>query len=274
MNYKALGIRTLVALIFGPIVLACVWFGGYFLFGMVLCVVFLSYWEYVRLAERKQAYGQLVSGLLMAVGGVVMIFYRPQSLLAWVIIAATLFFFVEIYRKKGSPLLNLGVTFFGVVYYTLFFGSFLLVRQLPLAYGLPYDAAAKWLLLVIFTTWVCDSAAYFIGSWWGRHKLIARISPNKTIEGTVAGFIFGVLTAYLCHIWFIEYLSLLDSLVIGALVSSLGQYGDLFESMLKRDAGVKDTSNLIPGHGGFLDRFDGLTAVVPLVYLYLKYIVL
>jgi len=118
---------------------------------------------------------------------------------------------------------------------------------------------------------VCDTAAYIVGSYLGKHKLIPRISPNKSIEGTVAGFFFALITAYICYITFIQGLRLQDALVIGGIAGSIGQYGDLFESMFKRDAGVKDSSHIIPEHGGILDRFDSLTLSAPVVFLYLSY---
>ena len=152
------------------------------------------------------------------------------------------------------------------------FGSFLLIRELPLIHNFEYSEAGQWLIMLILVTWVCDTAAYMFGSYLGRHKLMPRISPNKSVEGSIFGFLFAVLAAYVCHIWFIDNLSSLDSMAIGAIVGSFGQFGDLFESMLKRDADIKDSSNLIPGHGGMMDRFDSLTISAPIMYLYLIFV--
>lgn len=274
MNYKAFAVRTLVAVIFGPLIVLCFWWGHYFLLGLVLLIVLLSYWEYARLVERKTMQAQLVPGLLAVLSGVLLVYFLPSALVAWIFFFGTLFFFVEMYRKKGSAVLNLAATFFGSIYFTLFVGSFLLLRQLPALFGLTYDAAGRWMLLIVLGTWLCDTAAYLYGSYFGRHKLIPRISPNKSIEGTIAGFIAAILAAYICHLWFVRDLPLIHSLVLGAIVGSFGQYGDLFESMLKRDVDVKDSSRLIPGHGGILDRFDSLTISIPMAYLYLRFVVL
>lgn len=274
MNWKSFGIRTAVAAIYGPLMLASVWFGGLLLFGLILIVTLLCYWEYVKLIERKQVHAQLLPGLFASAAAVTLLYFQPHLLPIYIFLAPTIFFLVEIYRRRGSPLLNLAATLFGSFFYPLFLGSFLLIRRLGSELNLDPRAPGTWLILVLAVTWVCDTAAYLVGSYWGRHKLIERVSPHKTIEGAIAGFIFGVLAAYVCSITFVRMLTLADSLVIGALVGSVGQYGDLFESLLKRDAGVKDSSNLIPGHGGFLDRFDSLTTVMPLVYLYLRYWVL
>ncbi|MDZ7315771.1 MAG: phosphatidate cytidylyltransferase [candidate division KSB1 bacterium] len=274
MNWKSFGVRTAVAVVYGPLMLASVWFGGLLLFTLIGIVALLCYWEYVKLVERKQAFAQLLPGLSASAIAVSLIYFRPDLLPIYLVLAPTIFFFVEIYRRRGSPLVNLATTLFGSFYYPLFLGSFLAVRRLGSDFNFDPYAPATWLILVLVVTWVCDTAAYMVGANWGKHKLIERVSPNKTIEGAIAGFLLGILTAYICHITFVRLITLSDSLVIGAVVSGVGQYGDLFESLLKRDAGVKDSSNLIPGHGGFLDRFDSLTTVTPLVYLYLRYFAL
>jgi phosphatidate cytidylyltransferase len=107
-----------------------------------------------------------------------------------------------------------------------------------------------------------------------RHKLFPRVSPNKSWEGAVAGFVAAVGAALGAKYLVLEYLTPGAAVVIGALVGVFGQLGDLIESLLKRDAGVKDSSHLIPGHGGVFDRFDSLLLVAPLVYLYLDFIFL
>jgi phosphatidate cytidylyltransferase len=249
------------------------WRGGYYLFGLVLLVSTISYWEFVRLAAHKGAFAQLILGELFVIVSVCALFFNLALLIPILFIAITLFLFVELYRKKGSPLLNLGATLFGGLFFSLMFGSFMLIHNLASIHNIESAEIGQWILLLILSIWACDSAAMIIGSYFGRRKLMPRISPNKSIEGTVAGFLFGILAAYICHIWFIDDLSPLHSMAIGAIGGSFGQYGDLFESMLKRDAGVKDSSNLIPGHGGMMDRFDSLTISAPIMYLYLVYFV-
>ena len=112
-----------------------------------------------------------------------------------------------------------------------------------------------------------------LGSKFGKHKLFPRVSPNKTVEGTAFGFFFALLTAYISQLTFLPEISLVDALVIGVICGSFGQASDLIESLFKRDAGVKDASNLIPGHGGVLDRFDSEILVAPVVYFYLRFVV-
>lgn len=273
MNIKSFAVRSIIALFFGPLLLFIFWKGGYFLLGLVLLVSVLSYWEFVHLAATKGAFAHLIPGEFVAIAATLSLFFNKGMLIPIILVGVTLIFFIELYRKKGSPVLNIGATLFGSLFFSLFFGSVILIRELPLIYNFEYTEAGQWILMLVLSTWACDTAAMVIGSYFGRHKLMPRISPNKSVEGSVAGFFFAVLVAYICHIWFIDFLSPLDSMAIGAISGIFGQYGDLFESMLKRDAGVKDSSSLIPGHGGIMDRFDSLTLSAPIMYLYLIYVV-
>jgi phosphatidate cytidylyltransferase len=131
-----------------------------------------------------------------------------------------------------------------------------------------------WTVLAIFISiWVCDSAAYFAGRAFGRHTLFERVSPKKTWEGAIAGFVGAIAAFVLMKELALPYLTFGQSLVCGVIVGVFGQLGDLVESLLKRDAGVKDSSSLIPGHGGVLDRFDSIMFVSPLLFLYLDFVV-
>ena len=274
MNLKSFAIRSLVALVFAPLIIIAALVGGPFWLALILVIVLLSIREYRMMAQNKNTYSQLLVAAAASIC-IIISFYqnKPSQLIPVLLLTVIISLFVELYRKKGSPTLNTAVTLFSAIYFSLLFGSFVLIRELPKNLQLSYRSGGEWIVMMILATWVCDTAAYIFGSYFGKHKLIERISPNKTVEGTVAGFIFAILTVYLCHIWFVHDLSLTSSLVIGFITGSFGQYGDLFESMIKRDVGVKDSSNLIPGHGGMMDRFDSLTISAPLVFLYLKFFV-
>jgi phosphatidate cytidylyltransferase len=201
---------------------------------------------------------------------------------------------IELFRNKPGPLRNASVTVFGACYVGLFLGSLVGVRELfipgdfPVAaffgvYGpsVPDDITAtlhRWggntVIALFVSIWVCDSAAYFAGRAFGRHKLFERVSPNKTWEGWFAGLVFAIGTFLVAREVALPYLTFTGALVCGAIVGIVGQLGDLVESLLKRDAGIKDSSSLIPGHGGVLDRFDSVMMVSPLVFLYLDFVVL
>ena len=200
---------------------------------------------------------------------------------------------IELFRNRGSALANIGATVLGVAYVSLFLGSFIGLRELYVPSEFPVyahftvpgptvpdDVAAtidRWggmtVMAVFASIWICDTAAFSVGRKLGRHKLFERVSPRKTWEGAIAGFIFAIGSFILAREVALPYLSLVDATLCGCIVGVFGQIGDLAESLLKRDAGVKDSSSMIPGHGGVLDRFDSLLFVAPLVFLYLDFLV-
>ena len=125
------------------------------------------------------------------------------------------------------------------------------------------------MIILFILIWTCDSMAYFGGRMYGKNKL-SSISPNKTWEGSFTGFIFTVIISVVLYYVFPTDITLSNFIVIGVITGIFSQIGDLFESMLKRYCGVKDSSNLIPGHGGILDRFDSLIFVVPVIFILLS----
>ncbi|MCX8011479.1 MAG: phosphatidate cytidylyltransferase, partial [Ignavibacteria bacterium] len=130
-----------------------------------------------------------------------------------------------------------------------------------------------YIIITIFSTiWICDSAAYFGGISLGKHRLLERISPKKSWEGAIFGLVFSIISVVIAKLVLLDFLSWIDIFYIGLVVGIIGQLGDLVESMIKRNAGIKDSSTLIPGHGGVLDRFDSLLFVSPFVYFYLLYV--
>lgn len=117
-----------------------------------------------------------------------------------------------------------------------------------------------------------DTSAYYIGSLFGRHKLAPQTSPKKSVEGAVASFLGSIMYAVLCKIIFLDYLSMVEAIVAAVFISIAAQMGDLFESIIKRNVNVKDSSNILIGHGGVLDRIDSLTLASPLFYFLLLYL--
>jgi len=156
--------------------------------------------------------------------------------------------------------------------YTLL-GTFYL--GIPLVYQIQikqFENGPALLMTLYFLVWLGDSAAYFFGSIFGKHKLAPTISPNKTIEGAVFNIIFNVVGVYLGNYLFLHSLTTFHIVIIGLTTGLAGLVGDLIESLWKRCAGIKDSANLIPGHGGILDRLDSLVLSSPILYFYIKYI--
>lgn len=136
---------------------------------------------------------------------------------------------------------------------------------------LKHDFGPQWLFLALALAFSSDTLAYFAGRGFGKHKLYEAVSPKKTIEGSIGGLFGGVLAMVgFGHYWLAPQLPIVHAVVLGVIGSVLGQLGDLVESMIKRTFGIKDSGNVLPGHGGMLDRVDGLLFVAPLVYYYAK----
>lgn len=159
----------------------------------------------------------------------------------------------------GEHLANLG---FSIIYITL---PFLLLLNLRSFEASEYNY--QWPLLVFILVWTSDTCAYIAGKLIGRRPLFAEVSPGKTVEGFIGGSLLSAGVGALLSLWF-KFMQPLDGIILGLLVSCAGTLGDLFESSLKRKAGVKDSGNVIPGHGGLLDRFDAFLFAVPVVYMY------
>ncbi len=217
---------------------------------------------------------------------------QAQLFLIITILIIVVLSLVELFRNNGSALHNLSTTFMGIFYIPLCFGTFIGLREVFLPFDFPMfryfsdpnsysdpmviEQVYRWggltVISIFAMIWICDSAAYYAGMAMGKHKLFPRVSPNKSWEGTISGFIFSIIAAIAAKYLVLEYLTLTNALSLGIIVGTFGQLGDLVESLFKRDAGVKDSSSILPGHGGVLDRFDSLLFAAPIVYLYLDFI--
>jgi phosphatidate cytidylyltransferase len=171
---------------------------------------------------------------------------------------------LELYTHSDKPYQNISFAFFSLVYYGLFISSI---------YFISFEETGvynPWLVFsIIAMTWTNDTMAYMVGSQVGKNKMFPRISPNKTWEGTIGGVLFTVFVAFIFH-YFFGLFSPLQWLIIAILIGIFGTVGDLVESMLKRSINVKDTSTLLPGHGGLLDRFDSFTFHLPLTVYFIE----
>lgn len=156
------------------------------------------------------------------------------------------------------------LTLLGVFYVNWLVGYAIWLRSLPLG--------TKWIFLLVWVTWVGESTAYLVGTTVGCHRISPRISPSKTLEGSLAQLVASPVAALLGRWWFFAECSIPDALSVGLLLGIVGQIGDLMESWFKRSAGTKDTGVLIPGHGGLLDRLDSLLFNTPALFYYARYV--
>jgi phosphatidate cytidylyltransferase len=167
------------------------------------------------------------------------------------------------WRGGADALPQTAAAFLPILYIGLPIGALIATREMQGPQGL---------FLLMLTVMVSDTAQYYTGRLFGRRPLAPAISPKKTIEGAIGGFVFGTLVLAGVGHWWLPSVPLSVRTVLGAAIVALGIAGDLFESMLKRSAGVKDSSTLIPGHGGVLDRIDALLFAAPIYYVVLKYV--
>ncbi len=269
IRYGELGKRVSVAAITIPVIFGVILWGRAAFLVLVDIILVMALWEFYNLAEQK-GFSPLKFLGILSVLAISSALYFSHGRWMTELLSAILFsiLLLELFRGKPNALANAAITLFGLLYISLL-SSLILIRELPVRSGSNYRMGG-WLVILIFSTiWICDTVAYFYGSRFGKHPLFKRVSPNKTWEGAIAGFFVGIIAAVGLHYIFIPSLSTIDSMVIGLIVGILGQISDLIESLYKRDAGVKDSSSILPGHGGFLDRFDSPILVGPCVYVYL-----
>ncbi len=269
MVWSELGKRSAVALIGIPLVFLIVLIGRIPFLIFVNIVLGMALWEFYLLAEKKGFYPSKILGVTatLVISWGMYLHYEKGiwSVLLFVFMVVLIF---ELFKGKMHALVNASITLFGILYISLF-SSFILIREIPLIVDRPYSTGGWLIMLIFLSIWICDTGAYVLGSTIGKHSLYKRISPKKTWEGAFGGLFIGIGAAIGFNTLFALRLLFVDSLIIGIIVGTVGQLSDLIESMFKRDAGVKDSSSFLPGHGGILDRFDSPLLVGPSIYLYL-----
>ena len=178
-------------------------------------------------------------------------------------------FCVELLRENRAPLVNVGATVFGAIYVGWLIMHLVVLRELPgkVTVGPYVRDAGAWLVMMAFIcTWVSDTGAFFVGKFFGKKKLAPKLSPNKTVEGSIGGFVGAMASAII--VGTIIAIPWYHSLVLGAIMGVLCQLGDLSESAIKREMGLKDFGHVLPGHGGVLDRMDSMLFTGPAMYYY------
>ncbi|MCL5991400.1 MAG: phosphatidate cytidylyltransferase [Bacteroidetes bacterium] len=286
--------RIIVAFVGIPLALLIMYLGGYPFLITVAVISSIALWEFYKIAEKKHAYPNKIPGI---VAGLVLLslFYVRNNIsdFVWLLIFLALFaiiiFTLELFRNKPNGFLNVSATITGVIYISASFCCLIGLREFYRLFDSPIfvndvtgtnqnmvlssltkSINGGWLVANIFiSVWVSDSTAYFIGVKFGKNKLFPRISPKKSWEGAVAGFIGAIIGFAGASALLIPKFPMIHTIIIGAIIGIIGQVGDLAESLLKRDVGIKDSSAILPGHGGVLDRFDSILFVAPAVYLYL-----
>ena len=261
-----LGRRALSACLFVPLALVLTWLGGWALFALVVLIVGRGCWEFYRLAEAAGHRPAARIGVVLSIawciylqcGGAESMVLPLLVIVTLVAATATLRIGVEGYTA------NMLVTAGGVVYVGVLGSAPLLIAAHTSQLGWSHPSSV--LVILFLSIWITDTAAYVFGHYFGERKLVPTISPGKTVVGFGAGTVAGFAPLVLHQL---VPLSLVQLAGLLLLVAVGGQIGDIVESAIKRDAGVKDAPAFIPGHGGLLDRFDSYLFAFPLCYLYL-----
>ncbi|MXV14679.1 phosphatidate cytidylyltransferase [Hufsiella ginkgonis] len=262
--------RAITGVFFVAVMLGSVLLGDYAFTFFFLLLSLLSLDEFYRLVRTGSVKPQRQLGIalgLLVYLPVAFHFFRgtPLDFLLVVVPAAVLVFIAELYRKHENPFHNIGYTLLGVIFAVLPFSFFHALAFLPGDYR--FHLPLGFMLML----WASDTGAYLFGMKFGKTRLFERHSPKKSWEG----FVGGMLTSFLVSVvisYFYSELSAVEWGVMSLIIATTGTLGDLAESMLKRSLGVKDSGSLLPGHGGLLDRFDGLLLSAPLVFVYLYFI--
>ena len=269
------------------------------LWGVMLAVIFLAkrpiwlylfinlfitraIWEFYRICEAKglrtfKVWG--VIGTVAMISGSWFFYLQPNRLeLSYdfdilIMLVFALGVFVRQFPQKLNPagIETMAVTLFGLIY-VAWLGNFIT------RINFTSDQGRYFVMLLVVVTKFTDMGAYIIGSTLGRHKMIPRISPKKTWEGTAGGIVFAIGGAVMCLYWphqlsqgiLAAGMNLTHALTLGLLLGTAAVIGDLAESLIKREAGVKDSSNILPGHGGALDMLDSFLFTAPLLYVYMR----
>lgn len=266
--------RFVTGFIISIISLACIIAGGIPLFCFLMVILFLATKEYVQILRNKGFHPSLSLIIVASLIFGLLIFFGRFDLLPCVLTFATIAsFLVVLFMGRQPYIANVATTTLGFMYGGWLPCFVLLIRQMGLRkvhFFIPEPNTGLFLLLYTFLIVVAtDIGAYYFGSKFGKHQLSKVISPKKTIEGAVLGGMFAVIVAGFGV--FYTNLTLPEALIGGLLITCAAQLGDLSESLIKRDAGVKDSSNILPGHGGLLDRTDSYIFALPVAYYYLSY---
>lgn len=238
----------------------------------VLVTIFIIFGlnEFFLIIENKQIGVNRRLGIILGIVVACATYFDSKIPQDWFFVfipaICLIIFIIQFTKRDNRAVLSIATILFGLVYVAWFLSFLIRIRTMPVG----TEALRKQLIMyLILVTKSGDIGAYLIGSRWGKHSLIPRISPKKTVEGMLGGLLFSVLISLAC-MGNSQFFSLSRLLILGLLLGTLAQIGDLSESLIKRDCGVKDSGKTLPGLGGVLDSIDSLLFTAPIFYFYVK----
>ena len=279
---KNLWVRSVSGAVLVVVVLGAILWSKWSFAALLMAILLGGEWEFYRMAQKagyapQKILGFVAGAIILIVAFILMwMFDRGSSvsshylmlafgLILYIMLLLPTMFICELYRKSPTPITNIGSTLMGIVYVAM---PLALLFFIPLLLG--RGVWNPWaLIFYIFIIWANDVCAYLVGMSIGKHRLFQRISPKKSWEGFIGGLVGAMAMGYVAS----TFMEGTHAIWIGmALIAAItGVFGDLVESLLKRSVDVKDSGNILPGHGGWLDRFDALLLSIPFVFIYLVF---
>ncbi|WP_321318745.1 phosphatidate cytidylyltransferase [Labilibaculum sp.] len=261
--------RTLSAAVFAIVLIAGITLHPIGFLAVFLGITLLGTFEFYKLAKKANSSPQFVTGMLAA-GFLFLalfadLYLNITSIFLLLTVTIVLVPIIELYRKKENPFANIAFTLLGLLYVAL---PFSLLNYMVFPFN-DQQFHYEIILGVFVMIWANDTGAYLVGVNFGKHRLFERISPKKSWEGSIGGAIISLGVAYL-YSNFSDDLTTIEWLSTGIIVVLFGSIGDLVESLFKRSINIKDSGNILPGHGGILDRFDAILLVSPMVFVFLQ----
>lgn len=257
--------RYLGATMIAPFIIF-VFLGGIYLKSFVFALSMLGLWEFYNALKEKKLKPISSAGYILLI-----IYYLLNNnfeLMMYIIVAATFILLIIPVMNLEYTFIDVSLTLLGFIYCGILFSFVYLVNVKPLG---------EFFIWIIFIgSWLSDTAAFYSGKFFGKHKLSPRVSPKKTIEGSIGGLLGATIFSGIFGIIVQRYVNIMpvyNYFLMGALCGLFGQLGDLVASSIKRHVQIKDYSNLIPGHGGILDRFDSIIFSATVVFYYLTFII-
>lgn len=263
--------RVISALVALPLLFLAVLLSLKVFYIAVFIITAIGLYEYFSAANKGNIKPMKNTGIIF---GLVLLFLiisqNTQNIIIPAITLSVLIFLsVPIFDRRYS-FIGAGITIIGVLYVPLLFGYLCLLRAIP-------DKGVYLIWFVFIVSWISDTFAYFTGRLFGKTKLCPEVSPKKTVEGAIGGIIFSIIVCVIYGIILNSHalinMPLIHLVVMGALGSIVSMLGDLAASSIKRNVGIKDYGNIMPGHGGVLDRFDSILFAAPLIYYYITYFI-
>ena len=256
--------RWLSGLVMAPsLILFILYAPPWLFFGFILLLIYLGLQEFYHLTAPEISPGPKAAAVLLAfLLAFSLICPDPRGFLAGLAFAVLFWFIGALWKREEFPLRvqHVSLHLLGLLYIAFLLSHFILLRKL--------DHGKMWILFTLVSVYFGDTTAFYVGRAWGKRKMAPTISPNKTMEGGRGAVVGSLGGAVLFQGFFFPELGMVAASVLGAMIGGIGQLGDLFESLLKRSAHLKDSGTLIPGHGGLLDRIDSVLFAAPLVYYY------